>query len=76
MSDGEHNTGAGQGVAPGLWTVKQAARHLQMSESWLYRAAADGTVPCVRLGKGKRAPLRFRKAELDAWVAAQSSGKA
>src|SRR5467141_2154557 len=34
----------------GLWTVRDAAKHLKVSRSWLYRAAACGTVPVVRIG--------------------------
>ncbi|RKH09748.1 DNA-binding protein [Corallococcus sp. CA053C] len=54
-------------VAPGYWTVEQAAKYLQVSKSWLYRQTEAGLVPVVRMGRS----LRYRKADLDAWAAAQ-----
>jgi len=58
----------GQAVEPGLWTVAQAAQYLQISTVWLYKHAAAGLVPVVRLGRN----LRFRKADLDAWAASST----
>lgn len=47
-----------------LWTVKQAATYLGLSESSLYHLAADGTVPSCHAGNA----LRFDPDELRAWV--------
>jgi excisionase family DNA binding protein len=41
---------------------------LKVSRAWLYRAAADGRIPSLRLG-GPDGPLRFESAELEAWIA-------
>jgi excisionase family DNA binding protein len=49
----------------GLWTVKQVAEHLQCSESFVYKAAEAGRLPCVRiLGR----MLRFVPNEIRALV--------
>jgi excisionase family DNA binding protein len=40
---------------------------LKVSRAWLYRAAADGRIPSVRLG-GPDGPVRFEPHELAAWV--------
>ena len=49
----------------GLMKVDEAAAHLRVSTSWLYRQVAAGLVPTVRLGRN----VRFRRADLDAWAA-------
>ena len=40
---------------------------LKVSRAWLYRAAADGRIPSLRLG-GPDGPLRFEPHELEAWI--------
>lgn len=40
---------------------------LKVSRAWLYRAAADGRIPSLRLG-GPDGPVRFESAELTAWI--------
>src|SRR3954454_19138979 len=40
---------------------------LKVSRAWLYRAAADGRIPSLRLG-GPDGPLRFEPLELAAWI--------
>lgn len=42
-------------------------RMLGVSKTWLYRAAADGRIPSVRLG-GPDGPLRFVPADLERWI--------
>jgi excisionase family DNA binding protein len=49
------------------------ARILGVSRSWLYEAAKDGRIPCVRLG-GEDGPLRFLEADLAAWLEQARSG--
>lgn len=34
----------------GLWTVKDAARFLHCSTSFVYKRAVRGELPCVRIG--------------------------
>jgi excisionase family DNA binding protein len=43
------------------------ARQLGVSRSWLYEAARQGRVPCLRLG-GDDGPLRFSEQDLIAWL--------
>lgn len=46
---------------------------LGVSRSWLYEAAKDGRVPCVRLG-GPDGPVRFIEAELADWLERARAG--
>ena len=48
-----------------LLDVRQAAKHLGMSVSWVYRAIEDGRLAVVRIGNR----VRLRAADLDAFVA-------
>lgn len=52
-----------------LWRVQEVAGFLHASASWVYHAAEAGRLPCVRLG----GLLRFRPAEIRAWVDRQAS---
>jgi excisionase family DNA binding protein len=40
---------------------------LGVSSQWLYKAAADGRIPSVRLG-GPDGPLRFVREDVEAWL--------
>lgn len=51
-----------------LMKVPDAARYLNMSPRQLYRLMAERRIPFVRAG-GRA--VRFRPAELDAWLDAQ-----
>jgi excisionase family DNA binding protein len=53
-----------EGLDAGLWTVRQAARFLNLSVSWVYKQAELGTLPTVRLG----ASVRFDPRALRAFV--------
>lgn len=50
------------------WTVREAARFLSCSVSWVYKAAAKGQIPCVRIG----AMLRFDPEQLRAFARAHA----
>jgi excisionase family DNA binding protein len=50
-----------------LLTPSEVALRLGVSRSWLYTAAKQGRIPCVRLGGGD-GPVRFLEAELAAWL--------
>jgi excisionase family DNA binding protein len=52
-----------------LLTAAQAATLLSVRTSWVYDAARNGELPCVRLGKH----LRFLRTDLERWVAEQRS---
>ena len=53
-----------------LWTVRDVARLLKASTSWVYKAAEKGELPCIRIG----AMLRFEPAAIRAWLAARRAG--
>jgi excisionase family DNA binding protein len=42
---------------------------LGVSRSWLYDAAKEGRIPCVRLG-GDDGPVRFRLRDIEQWLEA------
>jgi excisionase family DNA binding protein len=46
---------------------KEASLRYGMPVSWFYSKAAEGVLPCYKVGKY----LRFLEAELDAWLKAQ-----
>jgi excisionase family DNA binding protein len=53
-----------------LLTPRQAAAFLTMSLSFLYKRAAAGKIPTIRVGRS----LRFRRCDLAAWIQMQSRG--
>jgi excisionase family DNA binding protein len=60
-----------QQLSDGLWDIKSAARYIGMSVAFMRKAVRQKRVPFTRIGNKA---LRFSKNNLDAWVAAQSSG--
>jgi len=50
--------------AESQWKVKEAAKFLSCSTSWIYKAAAKGLIPCIRIG----AMLRFDPEQLRAFA--------
>lgn len=48
----------------GFLTIEEAAEYLRVSRWTLYKWAAEGRVPCLRLGK----LLRFERVRLDEWM--------
>jgi|GraSoi2013_100cm_1033763.scaffolds.fasta_scaffold87902_2 excisionase family DNA binding protein len=68
----ERPTTAASSEESGLWAVADVATFLRVSKSWVYQAAASGTLPCIRLG----ALLRFEADTLRAWVRGEHAGKA
>jgi excisionase family DNA binding protein len=53
---------------PQLLKAKQVADLLAVDVDTVYKLAERGILPSVRLGDGYRAPVRFPKEELAAWV--------
>jgi len=55
-------------VLPRLLTCREVAGILQCSESHVYALAADGSLPCVRIGRpgSKHRAVRFRLADVQA----------
>lgn len=48
-------------------TIRELAAYLKMAEKTLYRLAAEGAVPGFKVGGA----WRFRKSEIDKWIARQ-----
>lgn len=49
----------------GLWDVRETAKRLRVSESWVRKRVADKTLPCVRMGSR----VLFDPADLRDWIA-------
>jgi excisionase family DNA binding protein len=47
---------------------REAARCLGVSPRWIYKRAASGELPAIRLGDGPRAPLRVDPRDLQQWL--------
>jgi len=47
-----------------IWTVRDVAEYLRMSEAKVYRLVKEQQIPVVRIGK----TWRFRKDLLDTWL--------
>ena len=64
---------AGDELAAKLLTVAEVAERLQVSLWTAYRKIEAGLIPAVRLGSGKRAPIRVSEAELERWLFEETS---
>jgi excisionase family DNA binding protein len=54
---------------PERWiTLKEAAAHLNVSESWLYQKGASAGVPRAKIGN----KYRYQVSKLDAWMEGSS----
>jgi excisionase family DNA binding protein len=76
MSDLVDQGNAGAPTEPALGELLrpgEVAAMLGVSRSWLYEAAKDGRVPCVRLG-GPDGPLRFVARDLSEWLERARAG--
>ena len=57
------------GITPELLDTHDAARLLAIGERTLWRWSRSGICPApVRIGRGLRAAIRFRRAELMQWI--------
>lgn len=52
-----------------LLTPMQAAELLAVRRSWVYDAARQGELPCIRVGRH----VRFLRSDLERWVSAHRS---
>lgn len=50
-----------------LWDAEQVAAHLGLSLPHIYLLARENRLPYVRIGRA----LRFRPAEIEAWIEAK-----
>jgi predicted DNA-binding transcriptional regulator AlpA len=57
------------GITPELLTERQAAELLGMGSRTLWRHSRSGTCPApVKIGRGTRPAVRYRRAELLQWI--------
>lgn len=54
-----------------ILTIKQVAAYLKVADRTVYRLASAGSIPAFKVG----GTWRFRKSDLDGWIAAQTHGK-
>lgn len=51
-----------------ILTIKDVAQYLKVAEKTIYRLAAANKIPAFKVG----GTWRFRRADIDSWIAAQS----
>ncbi len=51
-----------------ILTLDEVAAYLKAGKRTIYRLVADGKIPAFKLGS----TWRFRKQDIDSWIAAQS----
>lgn len=56
-------------TADSVMTVKEVANYLRVNERTVYRLAVDGRMPGFKVG----ANWRFKRGDIDGWIAAQSA---
>lgn len=54
-----------------IMTVKELAEYLKIAEKTAYRFVAEGKIPGFKVGSS----WRFRKKEIDGWIARQTEKK-
>jgi excisionase family DNA binding protein len=52
-------------------TVREVADYLKVNERTIYRLATEGEIPAFRVG----ASWRFRKEDVETWIASQQRSK-
>lgn len=55
-----------------LMTTREVAEYLRVSTTTILRSWKSGDLPGFRVG-GRRGPLRFRREEIDAWLAGRGA---
>lgn len=54
-----------------VMTVKEVAQYLRVNQRTIYRLAVDHKLPGFKVG----ATWRFKRSDIDKWIAAQSTAK-
>ncbi|WP_086134582.1 methylation-associated defense system helix-turn-helix domain-containing protein MAD1 [Methylocaldum sp. SAD2] len=54
-----------------ILTINEVAEYLKVNERTIYRLAANGEIPAFKVGNS----WRFKRAELEAWIAAKQSDR-
>ena len=52
-----------------LWTSREAAQALSISERTLWSLTHDGKIPCVRIGRA----VRYDLADIRSWIESQKT---
>jgi excisionase family DNA binding protein len=52
---------------------REAARLIGVSERFLWDLTRTGTIPCIRLGVGKRRTVRYPLSALTRWLETQAT---
>jgi len=60
-------------------TPQEVADTLKISPAWVYKAAKDGRIPCIRIcapdnGKRKKNILRFVQSDIEAFIKRHYTG--
>ena len=55
-----------------LWTSRQAAKALAISERKLWDLTNEGAIPCIRIGRA----VRYDPGDIRSWIAFHNSSKA
>ena len=55
-----------------LFTAKEAAQMLSMSRAFFYKLVSEGRIKKIKIGRGSSGAVRFRPADLDAFVKAHT----
>lgn len=63
----EHHQTMNNITDPLLWTSRQAAKALAISERKLWDLTDTGAIPCVRIGRA----VRYDPSDIRAWIDAQ-----
>lgn len=69
MNENTLQAAAAAPVPEGLWTVKEVAAYLGVSESWVYQARRRGVLPAIKLGSR----VRFHPDAIRAWARGQGA---
>lgn len=59
-------------AADSVMTVKEVAEYLRVNQRTVYRLAVDRKLPGFKVG----ATWRFKRADINGWIAAQSTANA
>ncbi len=64
-------SGGKQVIREVLLTAHDVAEILRVEDSWVYRRAREGDLPCRRIGRY----VRFTRGDIDQWLEHQSKGR-
>jgi len=56
-----------------LLNIDEVGEYLNMNKRTLYSYVQKGIIPHIRLGKGKKGPIRFDINHIDKWIDANTN---